>query len=61
MDCQEDDRQFGRDLMETAAWNAYDSLQELNRIEREHSMNLSHCIRDLIEAIDKARANLRSI
>jgi hypothetical protein len=24
-------------------------------------MNLSHCIRDLIEAIDKARANLRSI
>ena len=74
MDYQEDDRQFGRDLMETAeafldaqeraetaAWNAYDSLQELNRIEREYSMNLSHCIRDLIDAIDKARANLRSI
>ncbi len=71
---QEDDRQYGRDLQETAeafldaqeraesaAWNCYDSLQELNRIEREHSMNLSLTIRDLIDAIDKARASLRSV
>lgn len=71
---QEDDRQHGRDLMETAeayldaqeraesaAWNCYDSLQELNRIEREHSINLSLTIRELIDAIDKARASLRSV
>ncbi len=69
-----DDYQEGRDLLEQAeavtdaidraescAFNVLDNLQELNRIEREHALNLSACIQELIRAIDKARAELRSI
>lgn len=71
---QEDEQQYGRDLQETAeaflyaqhraevaAWNVLEGLNELNRIEAEHTMNLSLAIRELIEAIDKARETLRSV
>ena len=46
---------------EVAAWQCLVGIQELNRIEQETATAWSRGLRDIIDAIDKARANLRSI
>ena len=71
---QEDQPQYGRDLqemteryleaqqrVEQAAWNALASLREVNEIEAACSTQFSNGLRDIIAAIDKARADLGSI
>jgi hypothetical protein len=68
------EQQEGRDLQEmseayaeaqvraeVAAWQCLVGIQELNRIEQETATAWSRGLRDIIDAIDKARANLRSI
>ena len=65
------ERQEGRDLqemaeayqdaqvrVETAAWNCLAALTEVNRIEAETATKFSLGLRDIIDAIDKARAEL---
>lgn len=65
------ERQEGRDLqemaeayqdaqvrVETAAWNCLAALNEVNRIEAETATKFSLGLRDIIDAIDKARAEL---
>lgn len=65
------ERQEGRDLQEmaeayqdaqvraeTAAWNCLAALNEVNRIEQETATKFSLGLRDIIDAIDKARAEL---
>lgn len=71
---QEDQPQYGRDLqemteryleaqqrVEQAAWNALVSLREVNEIETACSTQFSNGLREIIAAIDKARADLGSI
>lgn len=66
-----DEYQDGRDLQEqteryldaqvraeSAMWNAMAALQEVNRIETETSTRFSTGLREIIDAIDKARAEL---
>jgi hypothetical protein len=65
------DQQEGRDLQEmseayaeaqvraeVAAWQCLVGIQELNRIEQETATAWSRGLRDIIDAIDKARAEL---
>jgi len=65
------EQQEGRDLQEmseayaeaqvraeVAAWQCLVSIQELNRIEQETATAWSRGLRDIIDAIDKARAEL---
>lgn len=65
------EQQEGRDLQEmseayaeaqvraeVAAWQCLVGIQELNRIEQETATAWSRGLRDIIEAIDKARAEL---
>ena len=65
------ERQEGRDLQEMAeayqdaalrceraAWNCLAALNEVNRIEHETATAWSRGLRDIIDAIDKARAEL---
>ena len=47
--------------VEQAAWNALASLREVNEIESACSTQFSNGLRDIIAAIDKARADLGSI
>jgi hypothetical protein len=68
------ERQEDRDLLEMAeayqdaavrteqaAWNCLASLEEVNRIERETATAWSSGLRDIIDAIDSARAELGRI
>jgi hypothetical protein len=43
---------------EIAAWQCLTSMEELNRIEQETATAWSRGLRDIIDAIDKARAEL---
>jgi hypothetical protein len=43
---------------EIAAWQCLTSIKELNRIEQETATAWSRGLRDIIDAIDKARAEL---
>jgi hypothetical protein len=43
---------------EVAAWQCLVGIQELNRIEQETATAWSRGLRDIIDAIDKARAEL---
>ena len=43
---------------EVAAWGCLVNLNELNRIEQETATAWSNGLRDIINAIDKARAEL---
>jgi hypothetical protein len=43
---------------EIAAWQCLTGIQELNRIEQETATAWSRGLRDIIDAIDKARAEL---
>ena len=43
---------------EVAAWQCLVGIQELNRIEQETATAWSRGLRDIIDAIDKARAKL---
>jgi len=43
---------------EVAAWGCLVNLKELNRIEQETATAWSNGLRDIINAIDKARAEL---
>ena len=65
------EQQEGRDLQEmseayaeaqvraeVAAWQCLVGIQELNRIEQETATAWSRGLRDIIDAIDKARAEL---
>ena len=65
------EQQEGRDLQEmseayaeaqvraeVAAWQCLIGIQELNRIEQETATAWSRGLRDIIDAIDKARAEL---
>ena len=65
------EQQEGRDLQEMseayaeaqvraeiAAWQCLVGIQELNRIEQETATAWSRGLRDIIDAIDKARAEL---
>ena len=69
-----DEQQEGRDLQEmteayedaqiraeVAAWGCLVNLNELNRIEQETATAWSNGLRDIINAIDKARAELGSV
>ena len=69
-----DEQQEGRDLQEmteayedaqiraeVAAWGCLVNLEELNRIEQETATAWSNGLRDIINAIDKARAELGSV
>ena len=47
--------------VEQAAWNALASLREVNEIEAACSTQFSNGLREIIAAIDKARADLGSI
>jgi hypothetical protein len=68
------ERQEGRDLqemaeayqdaqvrVETAAWNCLAALTEVNRIEAETATKFALGWRDIIDAIDKARAELGGV
>ena len=68
---QEDQPQYGRDLLEQterfveaqeraelAAWNALKSLNDLNELEADYATKFSNGLREVIAAIDKARAEL---
>lgn len=68
------ERQEGRDLQEMteayanaqvraeiAAWQCLVGLNELNRIEQETATAWSNGLRDIIDAIDKARADLGGV
>lgn len=46
---------------EAAAWNALASLRDLNELESDYSTKFSNSLREVIAAIDKARAELGSI
>lgn len=46
---------------EVAAWGCLVNLNELNRIEQETATAWSNGLRDIINAIDKARAELGSV
>ena len=65
------EQQEGRDLQEmseayaeaqvraeVAAWQCLVGIEELNRIEQETATAWSRGLRDIIDAIDKARAEL---
>jgi hypothetical protein len=65
------EQQEGRDLQEMseayaeaqvraeiAAWQCLVGIQELNRIEQETATAWSNGLREIIDAIDKARAEL---
>ena len=65
------EQQEGRDLQEmaeayveaqvraeVAAWQCLVNIQELNRIEQETATAWSNGLREIIDAIDKARAEL---
>lgn len=69
-----DERQEGADLQEQteryldaqqraeqAAWNCMMAMRELERIESETSTAWSKGLRDIIDAIDKARAELGGV
>lgn len=69
-----DERQEGADLQEQtdryldaqqraeqAAWNCMMAMRELERIEIETSTAWSKGLRDIIDAIDKARAELGGV
>jgi hypothetical protein len=43
---------------EIAAWQCLTGIKELNRIEQETATAWSRGLRDIIDAIDKARAEL---
>jgi hypothetical protein len=43
---------------EIAAWQCLTGIQELNRIEQETATAWSRGLRDIIDAIDKAREQL---
>jgi hypothetical protein len=43
---------------EIAAWQCLTGIQELNRIEQETATAWSNGLRDIIDAIDKAREQL---
>jgi hypothetical protein len=50
-----------QERVEQAAWNALASLREVNEIEAACSTQFSNGLRDIIAAIDQARAELGSI
>lgn len=63
LDLQEQTERYldAQQRAEQAAWNCMMAMRELERIEIETSTAWSKGLRDIIDAIDKARAELGGV